>query len=74
MKTNSSAGDAKNNNHDPTLRDHEGGKGPAATALKDREFPDRLLQTRSSRADLSQQDRGRRGSQGSLQERGQEAR
>ena len=38
MKTNSSAGDGKNNNHDPTLRDHEGGKGPAQTALKDREF------------------------------------
>lgn len=38
MKSNSSAGDGKNNNHDPTLRDHESGKGPAQTALKDREF------------------------------------
>jgi hypothetical protein len=38
MKTNSSAGDGKNNNHDPTLRDHEGGKGPAQTALRDHEF------------------------------------
>jgi hypothetical protein len=38
MRTNSGAGEAKNNNHDPTLRDHEGGKGPAQTALRDREF------------------------------------
>jgi hypothetical protein len=29
MRTNSGAGEAKNNNHDPTLRDHEGNKGPA---------------------------------------------
>jgi hypothetical protein len=29
MRTNSGAGEAKNNNHDPTLRDHEGKKGPA---------------------------------------------
>jgi hypothetical protein len=32
MRTNSAAGEAKNNNHDPTLRDHEGGKGPAQTS------------------------------------------
>jgi hypothetical protein len=38
MKPNSSAADGKNNNHDPTLRDHEGSKGPAQTALRDREF------------------------------------
>ena len=38
MKTNSSAGEGKNNDHDPTLRDHEGGKGPAQTVLKDHEF------------------------------------
>ena len=38
MRTNSGAGEAKNNNHDPTLRDHEGSKGPAETALRDREF------------------------------------
>jgi hypothetical protein len=39
MRTNSGGGgDAKNNNHDPTLRDHEGGKGPAQAALQDREF------------------------------------
>ena len=29
MRTNSGAGESKNNNHDPTLRDHEGKKGPA---------------------------------------------
>ena len=38
MRTNSGAGEAKNNNHDPTLRDHEGKKGPAQTTLRDREF------------------------------------
>ena len=38
MKDNSGAGKAKNNNHDPTLKEHAGGKGPAQTALKDREF------------------------------------
>ena len=38
MRTNSGAGDGKNNNHDPTLRDHEGSKGPAQTALRDQEF------------------------------------
>jgi hypothetical protein len=38
MRTNSGDGKAKNNNHDPTLRDHEGGKGPAQTDLRDREF------------------------------------
>ena len=40
MRTNSGSGESKNNNHDPTLRDHEGGKGPAQTALRDREFED----------------------------------
>ncbi|WP_294172064.1 hypothetical protein [uncultured Sphingomonas sp.] len=29
MRTNSGAGEAKNNNHDPILRDREGKKGPA---------------------------------------------
>ena len=38
MRTNSGAGEAKNNNHDPTLKEHEGGKGPAQTAIKDQEF------------------------------------
>lgn len=38
MRTNSGAGEAKNNNHDPTLRDLEGSKGPAQTALKDRDL------------------------------------
>jgi hypothetical protein len=41
MRTNSGAGEAKNNNHDPTLRDHEGGKGPARTGLRDGEFDDK---------------------------------
>ena len=38
MRTNSGTGNAKNNNHDPTLRDHEGSKGPAQTAFRNREF------------------------------------
>lgn len=38
MRTNSGNGEAKNNNHDPTLKEHEGGQGPAQTSLKDREF------------------------------------
>ena len=38
MRTNSGAGEAKNNNHDPTLRDHEVSKGPAQTTLRDHEF------------------------------------
>jgi hypothetical protein len=38
MRTNSGAGEAKNNNHDPTIRDHEGTKGPAQTAVRDHEF------------------------------------
>ena len=29
MRTNSGAGEAKNNDHDHSLRDHEGSKGPA---------------------------------------------
>jgi hypothetical protein len=38
MRSNSGAGEAKNNNHDPTLKEHEGKKGPAQTALRDTEF------------------------------------
>jgi hypothetical protein len=38
MRSNSGDGKAKNNNHDPTLRDHEGSRGPAQAALKDHEF------------------------------------
>jgi len=41
MRTNSGSGESKNNNHDPTLRDHEGSKGPVQTALRDREFDDK---------------------------------
>lgn len=29
MRDNSGQGESKNNNHDPTLRDHEGKRGPA---------------------------------------------
>ena len=38
MQDNSGAGKAKNNNHDPTLKEHEGGKGPAQTVLQDHAF------------------------------------
>ena len=37
MRTNSGAGEAKNNNHDPTMRDREGEEGPGRTVLRDRE-------------------------------------
>jgi hypothetical protein len=40
MQDNSGAGKAKNNNHDPTLKEHAGGKGPAQTMIKDGEFED----------------------------------
>jgi len=38
MRDNSGAGEATNNNHDPTLKEHEGKKGPAQTTLRDTEF------------------------------------
>lgn len=42
MRTNSGAGEGKNNNHDSTLRDHEGKRGPAQqSALLDRDDDDR---------------------------------
>jgi hypothetical protein len=37
MRTNSGDGKAKNNNHDPTIRDHLGGQGPAQTSVLDHE-------------------------------------
>jgi len=49
MRTNSGDGKAKNNNHDPTLKEHEGTKGPAQTALQDREFDDQPTPPSDSR-------------------------
>jgi hypothetical protein len=38
MRDNSGAGEATNNNGDPTLKEHEGAKGPAQTSLKDQDL------------------------------------
>ena len=39
MRTNSGAGKAKNNNHDPTLKEHEAAKGRSGEAILDAKAP-----------------------------------